>query len=140
MSEIPANGPSTSGLGHWLGFIGSGVMSFVVDGGVLKVLTVLFGLPVLPSRVASILTAMTVGWLLHRTFTFKIAAKPSLVEYLRFLGVAWSTAALNYALFAAILYVRPATEPLVAIFLAGLVAMVWSYFGLRFGAFAGRKP
>jgi putative flippase GtrA len=132
------SGPQTSGLAHWLGFLGSGITSFVVDGGVLKLLTAGFDAPVLPSRIASIAVAMTIGWLMHRTFTFRIAARPTLTEFLRFIGVAWSTAVVNYLLFAAILYVRPALEPLIAVFIAGLVAMVWSYFGLRFGAFRGR--
>jgi putative flippase GtrA len=137
MSDRPPAAPATSGLGHWLGFLGSGITSFVIDGGVLKLLTVLFGLPVLPSRVVSIAAAMTAGWLLHRTFTFKIATSPTLVEFLRFVGVAWSTAVVNYLLFAGILYLWPGIEPLVAVFLAGLVAMVWSYLGLRFAAFRG---
>jgi putative flippase GtrA len=129
------SGPQTSGLAHWAGFVGSGVLSFVIDSGVLKLLTVGFGFPVLPSRIASIFTAMVIGWLAHRTFTFRVKERPSWGEFGRFLGVAWSTAALNYVLFAAILWVRPQLDPVIAIFLSGLVAMVWSYVGLRFAAF-----
>ncbi len=133
-----AHAPQTSGLAHWLGFLGSGVASFLIDGGVLKLLTHVFDAPVLPARVASIAVAMSVGWMLHRTFTFRITARPTLTEFVRFIGVAWSTAVVNYLMFAAILYLRPSIEPLIAVFLSGLVAMVLSYLGLRFGAFRGR--
>ncbi len=132
----PGNeGPNTEGMAHWLGFLASGITSFGVDGGLLKLLTVVFAIPVLPARIASIAVAIVVGWLMHRRFTFRIVARPSLTEFARFLGVAWSTALLNYALFAGFLYVRPTLEPLIAAFVAGLIAMVWSYVGLRFAAF-----
>ena len=130
--------PTTSGLAHWLGFLGSGTLSFVVDGGVLKLLTIVFGAPVLPSRIVSIAVAMVVGWLLHRTFTFRIAARPTLTEFGRFVGVAWTAAIVNYLIFAAILYGWPSLEPLVAVFVAGLFAMVWSYLGFRFATFRQR--
>ena len=134
MSETQPQG----GLKHWLGFAGSGTLSFVVDAGVLKVLTVALGWPVLPSRLLSISLAMVAGWLAHRTFTFAVKDPPSLAEFLRFLSVAWSASAINYALFAAILFLRPQTDVLMALVLAGGVAMVASYLGLRFGAF--RRP
>ena len=127
--------PDTRGLRHWLGFLGSGTMAFVVDGSVLKLLTNGVGLPVLGSRIVSISAAMVVGWWCHRTFTFAVAAPPSWPEFGRYLGVAWSASALNYALFAAILYVRPETESLIALLIAGLIAMFASYLGLRFAAF-----
>ncbi len=131
------SGPTTSGLAHWLGFLGSGIASFLIDGGVLKLLTAGFGAPVLPSRVASIAIAICTGWLMHRTFTFRVTAPLSLAEFARFVSVAWSTAVINYLLFVAILYLRPAIDPLLAVFIAGVIAMVWSYVGLRFGAFRG---
>ena len=133
-------GRVTNGLAHGLGFLASGITSFAVDGGVLKLLTSGFGAPVLPSRVVSIAAAICVGWLMHRTFTFRVTAPPSLTEFARFVSVAWSTAVLNYLLFVAILYEWPAIEPLLAVFIAGVIAMVWSYVGLRFAAFRAGKP
>jgi putative flippase GtrA len=132
-------GPNTTGLAHWLGFLASGVTAFIVDGAVLKLLTVIFGVPVLPARVVSIAASMVVGFMMHRRFTFRIAAPPTLAELARFIGVAWSTAVVNYSLFVGFLYLWPAVEPLVAVFGAGLIAMVWSYLGLRFAAFRGQR-
>jgi putative flippase GtrA len=133
------DGSTTARLAHWLGFLASGTLSFVVDGGVLKLLTSGLGVPVLPARIASIAVAMIVGWLMHRRFTFRVAARPSLIEFARFVGVAWSTAVVNYVLFAALLHFQPGLEPLIAVFVAGLIAMVWSYLGLRFAAFRGHR-
>jgi putative flippase GtrA len=139
-SAMPEDhGPNTAGLSHWLGFLASGITSFIVDGSVLKLLTVIFAVPVLPARVGSIAVSMVVGWLMHRRFTFRIAARPSWTEFARFIGVAWSTAIVNYLLFVGFLYVRPTLEPLIAVFAAGLIAMVWSYLGLRFAAFRGQR-
>jgi putative flippase GtrA len=138
-AEPEASGPNTKGLAHWLGFLASGTTAFIVDGIVLKILTVWCSVPVLPARVGSIAASMAVGWLMHRRFTFRIAARPTFTEFVRFIGVAWSTAIVNYALFVGLLYLRPALEPLVALFVAGLIAMVWSYLGLRFGAFRGQR-
>jgi putative flippase GtrA len=133
------DGPNTQGLSHWLGFLASGGTAFLVDGAVLKLLTVVFAVPVLPARIASIAVSMVVGWLMHRRFTFRISASPSWTEFARFFGVAWSTAIVNYALFVGILYAWPRLEPLIAVFAAGLIAMVWSYVGLRFAAFRGQR-
>jgi putative flippase GtrA len=95
--------------------------------------------PVLPARVGSIAASMVVGWLMHRRFTFRISARPTWTEFARFIGVAWSTAIVNYSLFVGFLYLLPSLEPLIAVFAAGLIAMVWSYLGLRFAAFRGQS-
>ena len=133
-----SDGQAHGGLKHWLGFLGSGMLSFAVDASVLKFLTVVVGWPVLTSRLLSIAVAMVAGWLAHRTFTFAVKQPPSLAEFLRFVGAALSASAVNYALFAAILFMRPQTDVLLALVLAGGVAMVASYLGFRFGAF--RQP
>lgn len=133
-----SDGQAHGGLKHWLGFLGSGMLSFAVDASVLKFLTVVVGWPVLTSRLLSIAVAMVAGWLAHRTFTFAVKEPPSLAEFLRFVGAALSASAVNYALFAAILFMRPQTDVLLALVLAGGVAMVASYLGFRFGAF--RQP
>ena len=139
MSGGPDDQQTPRGLRHWLGFLGSGTLAFAVDGGVLKLLTVGMSAPVLPSRLISISAAMVVGWLAHRTFTFAVATRPSWAEFARYLGVGWTASALNYLIFAAIMFVRPATEPLLGIFVSGIAAMVASYLGMRFGAFAPHR-
>ena len=64
---------------------------------------------------------MVAGWLMHRTFTFRVAARPSLPEFLRYAGVAWTAAAVNYGLFVLIVLARPATDLLVALVISSAV-------------------
>ena len=135
MTDDHAAQPSTGGMRHWLGFLASGTLAFVVDAGVLKLLTAGASWPVLHARVVSIALAMIAGWLAHRRFTFAIKTQPTLAEFAKYLGVAWSASALNYGIFAAILLLFPGTNTLIALVIAGLFAMVASYLGLRFAAF-----
>ena len=81
---------------------------------------------------------MFVGWLAHRRFTFRLTTPPSFAEFLRYAALQWSVAAINYGIFVVIVLVRPTIEPLVAVFISSLIAMVFSYLGMRFAAF--RQP
>ena len=78
---------------------------------------------------------MTVGWLAHRRFTFRLTTPPSIAEFLRYAAVQWTVAALNYGIFVLIVLLWPAIEPLVALFISSAIAMVFSYLGMRFAAF-----
>ena len=57
---------------------------------------------------------------------------------MRYAAVGWTVAAINYGIFVAILLLWPSIEPLYALFVSSLVAMVFAYLGMRFAAF--RKP
>ena len=67
-----------------------------------------------------------------------MAARPSVGEFLRYAGVAWAAAAVNYGLFVLIVLAFPAIEPLVALVISSAVAMVFAYLGMRFAAFRQR--
>jgi putative flippase GtrA len=123
---------------HGLGFLVSGGTAFAVDALVLALLTVLLGLHPIAARLVAISLAMVAGWLMHRTFTFSVPAPPSVTEFVRYAGIAWASAALNYALFVLILLARPVTEPLAALVVASAAAMTFAYLGMRFAAFRQR--
>ena len=123
---------------HGLAFLVSGGTAFIVDALVLKLLTSVLGLHPIVARLAAIALAMVAGWLMHRTFTFRVTARPSLPEFLRYAAVAWTAAAVNYGLFVVIVLAYPAIEPLVALVISSAVAMVFAYLGLRFAAFRQR--
>ena len=123
---------------HGLAFLVSGGTAFIVDALVLKLLTSVLGLHPIVARLAAIALAMVAGWLMHRTFTFRVTARPSLPEFLRYAGVAWTAAAVNYGLFVLIVLAYPAIEPLVALVISSAVAMIFAYLGLRFAAFRHR--
>ena len=122
-------------LRHALAFLISGGTALAVDALTLKLLTAWVGMHPIAARVLAIAVAMIAGWLMHRTFTFRSELSPTVAEFLRYVGVAWSAAAVNYAVFVAILLARPSTEPLIALVLSSAVAMVFAYLGMRFAAF-----
>jgi putative flippase GtrA len=126
------------GVRHWLGFGVSGSIAFVTDATILKALQLGAGMPVNAARVISIAIATVAGWLAHRRFTFNVQTAPSLAEFVRYAGVAWVAALFNYAVFVAVLWWRPALEPLIALVIAAIAAMVIAYLGMRFAAF--RRP
>lgn len=129
------SGEAQHGYRHWLGFIGSGLLSFVVDAGGMEALSSLAGWRAQTARLVSIPCAMVVGWLSHRTFTFAMTTPASFAEFARFVGAASSASILNYAVFWGILALWQGASSLVAVIISTGVATVASYFGFRFGVF-----
>jgi len=123
---------------HGLAFLISGGTAFAVDATVLTLLTVLLGLHPILARLFAISLAMVAGWLMHRTFTFAVPTPPSFAEYLRYAGVAWTAAAINYGVFVLIVLTLPEVAPLAALVASSAVAMGFSYLGMRFAAFRHR--
>ena len=128
-------------LQHALGFLFSGGLAFCVDAGVLELLVTGFGVHKLVARIVSLSLAHVAGWLSHRRFTFRLSTPPTLREFLRYAGVQYTIALLNYGIFALIVLLKPDIKPLYALIASSGVAMFFSYFGIRFGAFRlGRPP
>lgn len=125
-------------LRHGFAFLVCGFISLCVDALILKLLTLLFGLHPIVARLAAISVAMVAGWLSHRTFTFALTTPPTLAEFLRYVAIGWAVSAINYGLFVVIMLARPALEPLIALVASSLVAMVFAYLGMRYGAFRVR--
>lgn len=122
-------------LRHYGGFVLAGLSALAIDAAILTLLMATFGWPPLAARLVSIAIAMVASWLINRTVTFAVRSRPTLAEFARFAAVSWLAQAVNYAVFAAILLVRPQTPPVTALVAASLVAMVVAYAGFRFGVF-----
>jgi putative flippase GtrA len=122
-----------------LGFVISGGLAFITDVGIAKAAHVYLGLSWPVSRLLAIAGAMVVAWAAHRTLTFAVNLPPTLREFGRYVGVAWSTAVLNYLLFLGVLWLAPGLDGTIAIGISSLFAMAYSYAGMRFGVF-NRKP
>jgi putative flippase GtrA len=120
---------------HWGGFFLSGSVAFLVDAGILSLLVDFAKLDPFSARIIAIFCALVVSWLMHRRITFNVRAAPTFSEFLRFAAVSWSAAALNYALYSAILLMRLTTLPLLALVLSSLTAAILSYIGFRLGVF-----
>lgn len=123
---------------HGLGFVASGGLAFLVDATVLSALHRGLGVDPFLARLLAIALAMIAGWLAHRRWTFAVAAPPTLAELGRYVALAWTVAALNYAVYALVLLARPATDPLLALIVSSLAAMTASYLGMRLGVFRNR--
>jgi putative flippase GtrA len=125
---------------HGLGFLLSGSIAFSVDAGVLELLVTGFGVHKLTARIVSISFAHVAGWLAHRRFTFRLSTPPTWREFLRYAGVQYTVALLNYGIYALIVLLKPDIKPFYALVASSGVAMFFSYFGIRFGAFRdGRR-
>jgi putative flippase GtrA len=128
-------------LQHMLGFVFSGGLAFIVDAGVLELLVAGLGVDKLTARVISLSFAHVAGWLSHRRFTFRLTTPPTWRELVRYAGVQYTVALLNYGIYALIVLLNPDIRPLYALIVSSGVAMFFSYFGIRFGAFRlGRRP
>jgi putative flippase GtrA len=133
-----ARPPQPNRTRHIAGFIISGGLAFLVDVAVAKTLHGLVGWPWPMSRLLAIACAMVVAWACHRRLTFAVQTAPTLAEFGRYAGVAWSAAAVNYAVFLTVLWLLPSLDATIGIGVASVVAMAYSYLGMRFGVFG--KP
>lgn len=124
-------------LRHLIHFLIAGFSAFAVDAAMLHWLVAL-GLSPLTARPFAILIAMICGWLINRTWTFPMAGRPRLAEFARYAAVASISSLINYAVFAAVLILRPATLPFVALVIATAISTIVSYSGYRFFTFRHR--
>ena len=122
---------------HWGGFLVSGLIALACDAAILQIGIWVFGLHPLAARLIAISVAMVAGWLAHRRLTFSLTSPPTLGEFTRYSAIAWTTASLNYAVFATVLLVSPGAHPLVALAIASILATFFAYIGMRYGAFRG---
>ena len=124
---------------HYGGFVLGGGLAFITDATLLTILVRVFSVSPFVARLFTISIAMVVSWLVNRTITFAETRPPSVAEYLRFAAVSWSAQVVNYCVFAAVLLAMPGLEPIVALIMACLVSMFFSYNGYRLGVFKSPK-
>ncbi|MBZ9937585.1 GtrA family protein [Mesorhizobium sp. BR1-1-16] len=122
---------------HLVHFAIAGFTAFAVDAAMLQLL-LHFGLGPLVARPFAILTAMIVGWLINRTWTFPMPGRPHLREFARYAAVASISSVINYGIYAAIILARPQTLPFLALVIATAISTVASYSGYRFFTFRHR--
>lgn len=137
---MTADEPQTTGSEPTLarqgaGFLVSGLVALGVDMSFTSGLTRIAGLSPYLSRLIGISFAMVVAWILHRRLTFGLSHPPAFAEFLRYAAMAWSVAALNYALYAGLLYGVAGMPPEAALVVASVVAMVVSFLAMKFGVF-----
>ena len=106
-------------------FCVAGAIGFLVDAGVVQAMVSLLALDPYLSRVASFLCAMTATWIFNRRYTFVSTREESIAkEWLRYLVAMLGGFAVNYGVYAALVY-------------AFEVVRVWPVLGVAAGSVAG---
>lgn len=114
-----------------------GTVGFVVDGGLLQLLT-LAGWGPLEARLVSFPVAVLCTWWLNRSITFQGRDHGSLLaSLLRYIGVSVVGTGVNFAVYAGLVYGSQAmaARPLVPFAIASVVALVFNYLGSKHFAF-----
>ncbi|MFZ6645593.1 GtrA family protein [Undibacterium sp. TJN25] len=120
-----------------LSFAVVGGIGFLIDAGVLTLLSVHFGVNVYTARVVSFALASLGTWLLNRRHTFGQAgvdnAKAGSGEYLRYMSVQAAGAMINLGVFSALVVILPslARYPVIPLAAGSGVAMFFNFFGAR---------
>ncbi len=121
-------------------FVVVGSIGFLVDAGGLAILFHLLDWGHYTSRAVSFGLAVTVTWILNRTWTFahRATSRPGR-EYVAYVSVASLGAAINFAIYAACIAASTvmALHPVLALGCGSLGAMVFNFFASRRFAFTG---
>ena len=112
-----------------LRFVVVGGIGFVADAGMLTLLLAATPLGPFAARLVSLAFGLTVTWLLNRTLTFGPSSRGMLKEGARYGGVGITTSIVNYLVYGGLLLAMPWMAPLLALVIASLVAMTFSYLG-----------
>jgi putative flippase GtrA len=110
-------------------FLVAGASGFAADAGMLALLLYVTPLGPFGARILAIVFALGVTWSINRAITFGRSRFPLVVEGARYSSVGIASAVLNYGIYAGILLLVPALSPLVAIAIASLLAMAFSWTG-----------
>ena len=116
-------------MSRFLRFLAIGTVGFVADAGMLGSLLVWTPLGVYSARIVSIAFALLVTWMLNRLITFGPSSRPVAVEGARYGGVGIATSVINYLAYSAFLWAMPDTPVIVALVLASVVALAFSFLG-----------
>lgn len=114
-----------------------GGLGFVVDGGVLTLLSVVAGFNVYLARLNSFGLATLATWWLNRQHTFAtgaadgVGAKAS--EYARYILVQVGGGLLNLSIFAWLIFIDPGLSlmPVVPLAIGALAGLIWNFLGAR---------
>lgn len=117
-----------------------GAIGFVVDGGILTLLSQRFGVNIYLSRLFSFTSATITTWLLNRTLVFKaqaLDAQKKRREYGRYFVVQIGGALLNLGIFSALIKAVPSLEtiPVVPLAVGAVFGMLFNYSGSRYWVF-----
>ena len=121
-------------------FLVVGGVGFVVDAAVLALLVHGYGWGPYSSRLVSFAVAVTVTWVLNRTFVFAAGRTTSRRrEYTRYLAVQGAGMAINFGAYSLCIAASPVMSrwPVLALAVGSAIALLWNYAGARWFVFTG---
>jgi putative flippase GtrA len=117
-----------------------GVVGFIVDAGVLQALVSLAGWGPIAARAVAVPSAVFATWVLNRSFTFPEAqGGPPWPSLMRYAAVSALGASVNFIAYSSLVMVSTfmAGQPLVALAIGSVIAMIVNYLGSKHFAFKG---
>lgn len=118
-------------------FLFVGALGFLTDAGVLWLMTNTFRFDPYTGRLVSFAIAVVVTWILNSRFTFKIPQKRTKRHFGAYVTIQTSSFMMNYAIYSALVW-QDIAVPLLALALAAVIAMFYSFMAMNFWVF--REP
>ena len=125
---------SRSSLTKGVRFLVVGTVGFLTDAAILWAATKKSGFDPYSARILSFSVALLVTWTLNSTFTFKNNRGRSKRQFGSYVTVQLSSFGLNYAIYGGIVWLD-LTIPLVALAIASVVAMFYSFSAINLWVF-----
>lgn len=123
-----------------------GALGFAIDGGVMQLLSSLAAISPLAARAVSFPLALSVTWILNRTWTFETGRlRPPAAQYKRYIAVQVAGLLINYAAFAVLVTLGPPVGvqpmfPLLALAIGAALSLVLTYSLSRTLVFSTVEP
>lgn len=115
-------------------FLIVGTIGFLTDAGILWATTTKAGLDPYSARLMSFAVALLVTWTLNSTFTFRNNRKRSKQQFGSYVTVQVSSFGLNYAIYSGVVWLGW-TTPLIALVVASVIAMFYSFSAMNLWVF-----
>jgi putative flippase GtrA len=138
MDKAHINTARNLGKQHYFSFVVAGTCGFIVDAGVVTLLSKFWGVGLVLAKVVSFLLAVTVTWLINRRYTFKPKDDQSLVhEWIHYFLANSIGAIINNGLYIALIFSVALTKtcPALAVAVGSLGGMVFNYIASRWWVF-----
>lgn len=123
-------------------FILVGGTGFLVDAGCLMLLFHGLDFGHYSSRLIAFAVAVTVTWILNRTYTFQAGRPRSIhTEYVKYFSTQTIGALINFGFYALCLAASSVMRdwPVLALGVGSVVAMVFNYFAMKYYVFASEQ-
>ncbi|MFV1851322.1 MAG: GtrA family protein [Thalassospira sp.] len=115
-------------------FIAVGVVGFATDAGLLWITTTQANIDPYSARLMSFSSALIITWILNSSITFEASKTNKRRQFNSYLTVQVLSFGLNYSIYSGIVWLNW-SAPLVALVVAALVSMVFSFCAMNLWVF-----